>query len=968
MVMKSVEAEGQKQQGASHEPVHVSSPSASTSTLVAPATTASVEGLQLLVQARLSVSSPNDPFEHEAESMADEFVKSIHGRTVSAPSSSAGSIARSVPDSGLVEGGGGGLATTDDTASAIMSARSGGQSLSGDVRARFEGFFGADLGGVKIHNDGTSDNLCRSINAEAFTTGNDVFFTSRNFKPGSSSGDHLLAHELTHVVQQGNAPALSRSALPDIQREWYNPLSWGKSDEPKEEEAPDHKAKSGGLKSTIAKGTPAVEAAGYSSRAAEYDLKDSDKPEDLKAAGEAGEAADSFGLIACTATLFADIMQLLSEWNSESYASSRGLLIKTVKDGINTAKKSTTLAQAAGATIAASAIPGLGLAVNIIDLADQCIQLDNSEFAIVKSEKILADFREAAQIRSIEPDELKVFYSVKQLSESIKSEHRRVIVKMMADFVGMLGQVTLISGLAASAGGALVAVGAAVHGLAMLEEKVAEWSSAEAINESRKRLGNAELDLKKHGEKNSGDPIKDKEVTDRLTKRVEDLTLENLGMDAYAAASELIKYCAGALTNKGTIHDEAKSLLTNFNIDEVWLAKYAQSKDKDILLDKGAKIICRVAGKAPNPLALKEDVERAAIKAKEAIKYVARGSGYFIFWSGKKIAHITVDVAEGVQDNVLTPLWNAATVIPGLIWNFFHKAKEINKASGAKAGTLVGGEATSKQTDYFSSEKQLDSECGDLIVLPIAFYFESLTKRREKARPEILTRFLKSNYEKLVETAKKTPTDGTEPYASSTQQIEFINEKIKVAVVGKLDKEDLLEVPVSVEDGKVGFKYKDIKTTSAKEVNNEADTEAKTPPEGNDGKWKRGAFQNEGLLERRVRNLTRYTIEPYFQKKNARGTDVKPESVTGWLRSPYRSFVEAANMTPANGAKPFASAAEQIKLINAFMEEEILYVLPERVDENSLSVKDGNVDFKYRDGGPAKTKGWFADFRGRQAV
>jgi hypothetical protein len=204
MAMKTAESDNQKQQGASHESAPSASQSASTSTLVAPPTTASVEGLQLLVQARLSVSSPNDPFEHEAESMADEFVKSIHGRTVSVPSSSAGSVARSVPDSGLVEGGGGGLATTDDTASAIMSARAGGQSLSGDVRARFEGFFGADLGGVKIHNDGTSDNLCRSINAEAFTTGNDVFFTSRNFKPGSSSGDHLLAHELTHVVQQGN--------------------------------------------------------------------------------------------------------------------------------------------------------------------------------------------------------------------------------------------------------------------------------------------------------------------------------------------------------------------------------------------------------------------------------------------------------------------------------------------------------------------------------------------------------------------------------------------------------------------------------------------------------------------------------------------------------------------------------------------------------------------------------------------
>ena len=176
MAMKTAESEQQKQLRKSHEAAKIAAQDAPAQTTVAPPATASEDGLKLLVQARLSVSSPNDPFEHEAESMADEFVKSMHGRTVSAPTSSAGSVARSVPDSGLVEGGGGGLATTDDTASAIMSARSGGQSLSGDVRARFEGFFGADLGGVKIHNDGTSDNLCRSINAEAFTTGSDVFF------------------------------------------------------------------------------------------------------------------------------------------------------------------------------------------------------------------------------------------------------------------------------------------------------------------------------------------------------------------------------------------------------------------------------------------------------------------------------------------------------------------------------------------------------------------------------------------------------------------------------------------------------------------------------------------------------------------------------------------------------------------------------------------------------------------------
>jgi hypothetical protein len=960
--MKNAEAEGQ-QQNAGHVSAPISSPSESTNTLVAAPTTASVEGLQLLVQARLSVSSPNDPFEHEAESMADEFVKSIHGRTVSAPTSSVGSVARSVPDNGLVEGGGG-LATTDDTASAIMSARAGGQGLSGDVRSRFEGFFGADLGGVKIHNDGTSDNLCRSINAEAFTTGTDVFFSSRSFKPGSSSGDHLLAHELTHVVQQGNAPALSRRAMPDIQREWYNPLSWGKSDEPTKAEPPKAEphgaAKSDGARSKVGLAGQLIGLGQIPAGAAKAEFKDSDDPNSVKAAGDAGDTGDSIGLIACTGALLVSVMRYYSEWDSESDGSGRTVLTNAVKSAVGVAQKSTSLAQSAGATVAASAVPGLGLAVNVIELANQCIRFDDMRLAISDSEKTIKSLK-AKDDQTLA--DRKLLASLQLLSEKSKSEHKRAIVKMMGNFVGMVGQLSLISGIGASAGGAMVVTNAAIQGLTMLQSKVAEWWSAEAIKESRDRLGEAKQALKDHENNKSGNLAEDEETKNRLTERVQDLSIENLGLDAYAAAREVITYCAGAIKKVGDdnweIDDGAMSLLTRFEIDQKWLLKYAENPSEE-LLDKGAKIICETIGTAPNPLALKQDLLTAAKKAQVALTYVARGSGYFVFWSGKQIAHITVVGAEGIQDNVLTPLWDAATATPGLIWSFFHEANKLRDAPKE-------GDFSSKQPDYFSSEKELESKCRFLIGNPVAFYFESLTKRREKARPEILTRFLKSNYEKLVETAKKTPTDGTEPYASSTQQIEFINEKIKVAIVRELNKEDLLEVPVSVKDGEVDFKYKRVETTSAKEVNNEADTKTGKPAEVDEGNSIPMAFAVERHLRGTVSALTRYTLEPYFQQKAARGTDVKPETITALLRPRYRGFVRAANMTLA-GRKPFASAAEQIKLINAVMEEEILYVLPERVDENSLSVTDGTVDFKYKGDSMAKTKGWFADFRGRQSV
>jgi hypothetical protein len=61
---------------------------------------------------------------------------------------------------------------------------------------------GADFSGVKVHTDTQSDQLNQSIQAKAFTTGQDVFFRQGEYQPESRSGQELIAHELTHVMQQ----------------------------------------------------------------------------------------------------------------------------------------------------------------------------------------------------------------------------------------------------------------------------------------------------------------------------------------------------------------------------------------------------------------------------------------------------------------------------------------------------------------------------------------------------------------------------------------------------------------------------------------------------------------------------------------------------------------------------------------------------------------------------------------------
>jgi hypothetical protein len=74
------------------------------------------------------------------------------------------------------------------------------------VAGRFAQPLGDSLTDVRVHTDSTADTLARSVSARAFTTGSDLYFAAGQYQPGTSSGDRLLAHELTHVVQQRDAP------------------------------------------------------------------------------------------------------------------------------------------------------------------------------------------------------------------------------------------------------------------------------------------------------------------------------------------------------------------------------------------------------------------------------------------------------------------------------------------------------------------------------------------------------------------------------------------------------------------------------------------------------------------------------------------------------------------------------------------------------------------------------------------
>ncbi|MCI0438990.1 MAG: DUF4157 domain-containing protein [Chloroflexi bacterium] len=92
-----------------------------------------------------------------------------------------------------------------ELAGVIDGARGKGQPLPDNLRAGMEQSFGTDFSNVRVHTDAKADALNGAVSAHAFTTGSDIFVRRSDYNPGSRSGQELLAHELTHVVQQGAA-------------------------------------------------------------------------------------------------------------------------------------------------------------------------------------------------------------------------------------------------------------------------------------------------------------------------------------------------------------------------------------------------------------------------------------------------------------------------------------------------------------------------------------------------------------------------------------------------------------------------------------------------------------------------------------------------------------------------------------------------------------------------------------------
>ncbi len=173
-----------------------------------------------MVQKKLSVGSVNDSYEVEADNMATKVMR------MSEPSvqnySHTGALVQrkctaceqeeKIQKKALAENitpliqrasdsESGGVAPSH-VESQINSSRGGGSSLDNGTKSFMESRFGTDFSDVKIHTGSQAVQMSRELNAQAFTVGNDIYFNEGKYSPNSDSGKHLLAHELTHTVQQ----------------------------------------------------------------------------------------------------------------------------------------------------------------------------------------------------------------------------------------------------------------------------------------------------------------------------------------------------------------------------------------------------------------------------------------------------------------------------------------------------------------------------------------------------------------------------------------------------------------------------------------------------------------------------------------------------------------------------------------------------------------------------------------------
>lgn len=168
---------------------------------------------QMLVQPKLRINKSGDVYEQEADSVADKVMRITDGQ--STDKTITGLIGASVQrkcaecegeeknKTLMRKSEGDGYSASPSLVSRLSGSKGGGFPLPEPTRNFMENAFSCDFSNVRVHADGEAADMSSRISAKAFALGRDIYFNSGEYKPKTRQGKHLIAHELTHVVQQG---------------------------------------------------------------------------------------------------------------------------------------------------------------------------------------------------------------------------------------------------------------------------------------------------------------------------------------------------------------------------------------------------------------------------------------------------------------------------------------------------------------------------------------------------------------------------------------------------------------------------------------------------------------------------------------------------------------------------------------------------------------------------------------------
>jgi len=166
---------------------------------------------ELPVQTKLKVSEPGDPCEQQANRVAEQVMRVPKNQPCSVCETEEKQVQREILPTSIARPRQAGSIVSDQVTQQINTIKGSGDQLDNNTRSFMESRFNTDFSRVRVHTNSDAARISEELNAQAFAVGNDIYFNTGSYAPTTEHGKYLLAHELTHTLQQTDRTEIQRA-------------------------------------------------------------------------------------------------------------------------------------------------------------------------------------------------------------------------------------------------------------------------------------------------------------------------------------------------------------------------------------------------------------------------------------------------------------------------------------------------------------------------------------------------------------------------------------------------------------------------------------------------------------------------------------------------------------------------------------------------------------------------------------